>query len=139
MNGEKLIYNYFVDEAGDTTLFTKKKVPAQFGLGGASKYFMLGAVKLQDPNLAETILESVRIDLLADPTLTNIPSLQKTAHFFHAKDDHQTVRREVFKALEAIPFSIQVAVRRKSILANQAKFLFENFGKKFLNEKSMMN
>lgn len=123
-------YHYFVDEAGDTTLFNKHKHPAKLGDGGASRYFMVGVARLDDPDSVAEKIEALRKDLIADPTLKNIPSIRKSEVCFHAKDDFQAVRREVFRLLETIDFSMHVAVRRKKVLINQAQLLFATSGKK---------
>ena len=94
--------HYFVDEAGDGTLYDKH------GKGlvrteGCSKFFMLGVVLLRDPKRLAIELEDLRATLLADPYFAGVPSMQpnkkKTAVAFHAKDDLPEVRREVFALL----------------------------------------
>ena len=51
----------------------------------------------------EADLAALRAELLADPLVNTVPSMQpaagKTALFFHAKDDVQEVRIAVFKLL----------------------------------------
>jgi len=94
--------HYFVDEAGDGTLFNGKgKVIV--GEDGCSKYFMLGILHVPDPEALSKTLDNLRQELLQDPYFRKIPSMQaiqnKTAVAFHAKDDIPEIRREVFKAL----------------------------------------
>ena len=90
---------YYVDEAGDLTLFNKQgKIIV--GNEGVSKVFMIGVLRLDDPSLAKQKLEDLRSSLLTDSRFKNIPSMQpqakKTALLFHAKNDYSDVRKEVF-------------------------------------------
>jgi len=94
--------NYFVDEGGDGTLFTRKG-KVLIGSPGCSRFFMLGLLDVADPVELGNSLQELRAQLLADPYFKNIPSMQpdahKTALAFHAKDDLPEVRREVFNLL----------------------------------------
>ncbi len=93
---------YFVDEAGDGTLFSRRG-KIIIGQEGCSRFFMLGFVDLLDPSIITGELAQLRQELLADPYFQTIPSMQphrrKTALYFHAKDDIPEVRWEVFKIL----------------------------------------
>jgi hypothetical protein len=94
--------HYFVDEAGDGTLFNAKG-KVIIGEEGCSKYFMLGILHVPDPDALNQALDDLRKELLRDPYFRKIPSMQpsqnKTTIAFHAKDDIPEVRREVFKLL----------------------------------------
>jgi hypothetical protein len=110
---EPLCY-YYVDEAGDGTLFNRRG-KVIIGDEGCSRYFMMGLLKVTDPQKLASTLEALRQDLLADPYFKQVPSMQskdkKTALSFHAKDDIPEVRREVFKVLktfEGLEFSAVV-------------------------------
>lgn len=96
------IHYYFVDEAGDGTLFNRKG-KVIIGNEGCTYYFMLGLLDIPDPLQLSTDLSTLRQHLLDDPYFRNIPSLQpennKTAIAFHAKDDLPEIRREVFHLL----------------------------------------
>lgn len=98
----KSVRHYFVDEAGDGTLFNARG-KVLIGQEGCSRYFMLGILQVPDPFALATSLETLRQNLLADPYFRKIPSMQiqqrKTALAFHAKDDIAEVRREVFSEL----------------------------------------
>jgi len=122
-----LIHHYFVDEAGDLTLFDKRG-RVLVGQSGVSNFFMVGVAFLPDPALAETAFNGLRAQLLDDPYFTGVPSMQseskKTAIAFHAKDDLPEVRREVFKLLPTFGAKIMVAIRRKEVLAHEAQTLF---------------
>lgn len=115
---------YFVDEAGDTTLFNARGVQV-VGKEGVSLTFMVGVADLPDPTKAAALLEDLRRSLLADPYFKNVPSMQldarKTAESFHAKNDLPEVRREVFRLLPALGAKVQVAIRRKVDLAKECK------------------
>lgn len=93
---------YFVDEAGDPTLFDARG-RALPGREGCSKFFILGVLDVTDPVTLSVELEGLRAQLLADPYFRDVPSMQlaqrKTAIAFHAKDDVPEVRREVFRVL----------------------------------------
>jgi hypothetical protein len=107
----------FIDEAGDLTLFDRKG-RIMVGEEGVSTCFLMGVAELADPVATGARLETLRAELLADPFLASVPSMQadrnKTAVAFHAKDDCAEVRREVFKLLLATDVKVMVAVRRKA-------------------------
>ena len=96
------IRKYFVDEAGDATLFSEKG-KVIIGSPGCSRYFILGVLDVPDPEALNTDLEALRAQLLVDPYFKKVPSMQpvekKTLLAFHAKDDVPEVRREVFNLL----------------------------------------
>jgi Protein of unknown function (DUF3800) len=99
---EMLKCHYFVDEAGDGTLFNPQG-EILIGTPGCSRFFILGMLQIDDPPGLATALQDLRSRLLADPYFKTVPSMQpgskKTALAFHAKDDLQEVRREVFSLL----------------------------------------
>jgi hypothetical protein len=94
--------HYFVDEAGDGTLFDGKG-RVIIGSEGCSRFFILGLVDIPDPESLRRAMAELRAALMADPYFAGIPSMQpnqrKTALAFHAKDDVAEVRREVFALL----------------------------------------
>lgn len=117
---------YFVDEAGDTTLFDAKGRRI-VGSQGVSRAFLVGVAEIDDVDGLGARLNELRRNLVADPYFRNIPSMKpeagKTALAFHAKDDLPEVRREVFKLLATAPVKVQVVMRRKSDLVTEARFL----------------
>jgi len=122
---------YFVDEAGDLTLFNKRgKIIV--GGQGVSKFFMLGVADIPNPKNVHYALNKLRAELLADPYFKDVPSMRpeasKTAISFHASKDPPEVRREVFKLLPKFGAKVQVIIRRKTELANTAKFTYQTFG-----------
>lgn len=112
---------YFVDEAGDPTLFgARGKVLV--GREGCSRYFILGLADSEEPSRLTADLAALRARLIADPYFKDVPSMQpeqgKTALFFHAKDDLPEARREVFGLLQRHLIRFSAVVRDKlAILA----------------------
>jgi hypothetical protein len=110
------IRSYFVDEAGDPTLFgSRGKVLV--GAEGCSNYFILGKLDIAQPEKLAGELTQLRKRLLNDPYFRGVPSMlpeqRKTAIFFHAKDDVPEVRREVFSLLVSHEMSFYAVVRDK--------------------------
>lgn len=108
--------HYFVDEAGDPTLFDARG-RALPGLEGCSRTFILGVLDVVDPAALGRDLDTLRSALMADPYFRKVPSMQpeqrKTAIAFHAKDDLPEVRREVFKLLLQHELKFFAVVRDK--------------------------
>lgn len=104
--GKRIVENkyFFVDEAGNPSIFDKKgKIIV--GTPGCSRYFIIGFLDIDDPVALRSDLENLRKSLLQDPYFHNVPSMQlrarKTALAFHAKDDVPEVRREVYRYIHA--------------------------------------
>lgn len=116
--------HFFVDEAGDPTLFDSKG-RILIGGEGCSGYFIVGKLDVADPVALQASLDALRIGLLADPYFKRVPSMQpeqrKTARAFHAKDDIAEVRREVFRLLLQADLRFYAAVRDKSALLAYVK------------------
>lgn len=119
---QKSICHYFVDEAGDPTLFSAKG-KVIIGQDGCSHYLILGLLHVTDPIKLSNSLNELRNNLLADPYFRKVPSMQptrrKTARMFHAKDDIPEVRREVFAELkrhEGLRFFAVVRDKTRGIL-----------------------
>jgi hypothetical protein len=113
--------HYFVDEAGDPTLFDARG-RVLVGQDGCSRYFMLGVLDVADPAGLAVELDALRQTLLSDPYFSGVPSMRperrKTAVAFHAKDDLPEVRREVFRVLLRHDVQFNAVVRDKqSVLA----------------------
>jgi hypothetical protein len=108
--------HYFVDEAGDATIFGSRG-QVLVGKEGCSRFFMLGIVDVKDPKRLAEDLASLRTKILADPYFKGVPSLQpeerKTALLFHAKDDLPEIRREVFARLQTHELRFSAIVRDK--------------------------
>ena len=127
------VKHYFVDEAGDLNLLDKRG-RVVLGNEGVSRCFLVGLVDLPDPQLVHTRLEELRRELLADPYFRGVPQMRpeanKTALFFHAKDDPWEVRREMFKLLPSFDGKVIVAIRRKMLLAKRHAAIYEKTGKR---------
>ncbi len=96
------IRHYFVDEGGDSTLFSRTG-KALVGTEGCSRFFILGLLDVPDPAALKIRFDELRTQLMSDSYFKNVPSMQpdarKTALAFHAKDDLPEVRRDVFQIL----------------------------------------
>lgn len=107
---------YFVDEAGDGTLFSSRG-RVIIGEPGCSRAFISGLLAVDDSARLETSFAELRTRLMADPYFRGVPSMQpdarKTAAAFHAKDDVPEVRREVLALLAATPCSFSAVVKSK--------------------------
>ena len=113
---------HFVDEAGDTTLFGRYG-KVLVGTEAASRFFIVGRLEVDDLPALESDITALRAELMADPLLQAVPSMQaaagRTALFFHAKDDVPEVRREVFKLLLRHDLRMSAVVKEKHhLLAN---------------------
>lgn len=108
---------YFVDEAGDGTLFNSagKEI---IGTEGCSRFFILGVLHVRDVDSLEKDLIALRDRIVADPYLAGIASVQKsafkTAKLFHATDDAPEVRDKVFGVLRKQDVRFQAVVREKA-------------------------
>lgn len=113
--------HYFVDEAGDPTLFNRRK-QVVVGVQGCSTFFMLGLLDVPAPEQMSQDLNDLRQTMLADPYFKGVPSMQperrKTAVEFHAKDDIPEVRREVFSLLIRHDLRFFAVVRDKRRIAD---------------------
>ena len=96
------IRHYFVDEGGDSTLFSKTG-KVLVGTEGCSRFFILGLLDVPNPVVLKDRFDELRARLINDSYFMNVPSMQpnerKTALAFHAKDDLPEVRRDVFQIL----------------------------------------
>lgn len=132
--------SFYVDESGDLTFFVKNK-PINFDTLPASKHFMIGTVHIKsDIKTVTDAFNQLRLDLLNDPFVKKIPSSHKIAQMFHAKDDADIIRREFFKLIRQFDFSVQVIIRRKSVILEQIKEQYKLTGiKTKISEKDMYN
>ena len=115
---------YFVDEAGDPSLFKRHGKPI-VGKDGCSTFFMLGVADVANPETVTAELNSLRQTLIADPYFKDVPSFdparRKTAVAFHAKDDLPEVRREVFKLLLKHDIRFFAVVRDKRVILEKVR------------------
>jgi hypothetical protein len=105
---------YFVDEAGDGVLFGPKG-RNRLEDKDARRFFILGMVRLSDPEKVESVLQELRAQVLSHPLYASIhtlrPEVGKTARFFHAKDDHAEVRAKVFETLLTQDFKFYAVIK----------------------------
>jgi hypothetical protein len=115
------VVNFFIDEAGDPTLFDKRGKKVRVG-DGASKSFILGKILVDDCDRLRREMDQLRASLLADAYFRNVESMKperrKTAVMFHAKDDLPEVRREVFSLLLKHDIKFYAVVRNKMDLVD---------------------
>ena len=116
------IRHYFVDEGGDSILFSRQG-KVLVGTEGCSRFFILGLLDVPNPPALKDRFDTLRAQLMNDSYFKSVPSMQptnrKTALAFHAKDDLPEVRRDVFRLLrdtEGLRFFAVVA-DKLSVLA----------------------
>jgi hypothetical protein len=115
---------YYVDEAGDPTLFASRGGRVIAGTrDGCSRFFILGKLDVPDPEALADALTALRKQLLADPYFKGVPSMDpqrsRTALHFHAKDDPGEVRREVFRLLDGFDVRFYAHIRDKQVIAQK--------------------
>src|SRR5438128_254717 len=109
-----VVVHYFIDEAGDSALFGRRKpiVGTQ-----SSRYFLLGKLEIENPSALMHALAELRQQLLADAYFNSAPSMTpaegKTAVIFHAKDDLAEVRDRVFHLIAEHELRFSAVVRDK--------------------------
>ena len=152
-NKQSQVRHYFIDEGGDSTLFSRDG-RVLIGSNGCSRFFILGLLDIPDPMALQCSLDDLRKQLLGNPYFRDVPSMQaekrKTALAFHAKDDPVEVRWEVFKhlrATEGLRFFAVVAdkqsvleyVRRRNEDGSGYRYhpndLYDSLVRRLLNEK----
>ena len=110
------ISHFFVDESGDP-IFYDANGKLIVGEVGCSKILILGFIMTTDQE-AKRIrkeLEILRKEILADPYLSSVPSVQKkTKDFFHATNDVPEIRERVYRLIKTFDFKSKFIVARKS-------------------------
>jgi hypothetical protein len=105
---------YYVDESGDGVLFGSKG-RLRIEDPDASRFFILGMVEITYESDVTAALTSLRTNLTANPLYSSIeslhPSKNKTARFFHAKDDHAEIRAKVFELLMSLDFKFYAVIK----------------------------
>ncbi|GHU15960.1 hypothetical protein FACS1894163_04430 [Spirochaetia bacterium] len=130
---------FFVDESGDLIFFNKRGKPVNLGEKGTSRFFLIGTARIdEDLNRVAERFNQLRNDLLNNPFCKHIPSMKETKIEFHAKNDCSIVKNEVFKLLQGLNTSVQVVVRRKETILEQAIKTYKLTGtKRTINEKEL--
>ena len=108
----------FLDEAGDTTFFGKRKIPIIGSQEGVSLSFIIGMVKFkQDLQPIRDEIIHLQNQVAADPYFKDIPSIQKkinkTGYYFHAKDDLPEVKKIFYDYIKTLNISFEAVVGRK--------------------------
>ena len=103
---------FFVDESGDPTFYDRRG-NLIIGQAGCSSLLILGMVEIYDPVSIRQRIIQLRSEIVEDPYLAGIPSIQKTKDAFHAKNDVPEVRYRFYKLLTEIEFQAHFVVARK--------------------------
>lgn len=103
---------FFVDESGDPTFYDRNG-NLIVGQPGCSPILILGFIETRDPESIRNKVHNLQDQIIQDPYLETIPSIQKTAVAFHAKDDAPEVRMLFFKLIASLEFRAQFIVARK--------------------------
>ena len=115
--------HYFVDEAGDPTLFGQGG-KAVVATEGCSRFFIEGKLECRDVDALAADLAALRAEVLADPYFKGVPSLdparKRTAVQFHAKDDPAEIRFLEFRLLSKHGLRFVAVVRDKLKLLDYA-------------------
>jgi hypothetical protein len=130
---------FFVDESGDLIFFNKRGKPVKLGEQGTSRFFLIGTARIDEDlgRVAERFTQ-LKNDLLNNPFCKHIPSMQETKIEFHAKNDCSIVKNEVFKLLQGLNAEVQVVVRRKETILEQAIKIYKLTGtKRTINEQEL--
>ena len=110
---------YYVDEAGDGVLFGPRG-RNRLADKDAPRFFMLGMVCCAADQEIDHQLTVLRTELLKNPLYESIPSMRpearKTAHTFHAKDDHPEIRSKVFELLTTLDFKFFAVIKDMSVV-----------------------
>lgn len=111
---------FFVDEAGDPTLFDRRG-DVIAGEPGCSSHFILGALDVPDPVGLAQAMGALHKQIVADPFYAGVESLKperrKTHLMLHAKDDLPEIRERVFRLLAGQDVRFYAVVRDKRGLA----------------------
>jgi hypothetical protein len=119
-----LVKNYFVDEAGDGTLFDKKG-RVIIGEEGCSKFFMIGLADIADAAAIKADFDALRAQVTGDPFLKKLrqfkPERKETSVYFHATVDPVEVRWEVYKILLRHDFRFTAVIKSKRTVLEYVK------------------
>jgi hypothetical protein len=118
------VKRYFVDEAGDGTLFDKKGRTI-IGEEGCSKFFMVGLADIDQAQAIKADFDELRSQLLKDPFLRKLrqfkPEREETPVLFHATVDPVEVRWEVYKILLRHEFRFSAVIKSKRTVLEYVK------------------
>ena len=97
---EPPVRHYFVDEAGDSVLFGRRR-KVLIGQEGCSRFFMLGNLQIAEPQALEAELVDLRAELLADPTIRGHPFITSASAPF--KTTPPSVVRVFLPGIDIMP------------------------------------
>ena len=103
---------FFVDESGDPTFYNRFG-KCIVGNNGCSKILLIGFVMTDNPIELRKQILTLKKEVINDPYLKGVPSLDKTRKYFHASADVPEVREKVFKLLIQLNFKAEFIVARK--------------------------
>jgi hypothetical protein len=113
MQDKKNDKNYFfVDESGDPTFYNRY---GRFIVGeeGCSKILIIGFITTNKPAELRRSILKLKEEIVNDPYLQGVPSLEKTKNYFHASVDIPEIREKVFKLIVGLNFKAEFIVARK--------------------------
>jgi len=113
-------YHRFLDEAGDTTFFTKEKLPIPLGSSGVSKYFIVGMLQVNEPiNELRNKIHTQQNEIVQSSLFKSVPSVKKLidkdGFYFHAKNDIPELRMKFFDFIKTIDCNIEIIVAEKDV------------------------
>jgi len=114
-------YYYFVDESGDPNFYGRKRKNL-ISTGLASKYFIVGYLEIEKPNLLTKEFSKLRGKLQNEEYLQEIPSLSSSIKCFHANKDCREVQERVFKILKTLEWQAYITVIEKRPKQFEEKF-----------------
>lgn len=107
-------------------------------LPNVSKIFMIGLAIIENPVQLRQDLNALREQFLNDPCYAGTPSFhpdeEKTAVMFHAKNDIEAVRLQVYEKLCTVSAKVTVVIRRKDDMKSDAKRIFNETGKRLSDD-----
>ena len=116
--------HYFIDEAGDGTLFDRKG-RVLIGEEGCSKFFMIGLADIDNAPAIKADFDTLRARLTVDPFLKKLrqfnPERKETAVYFHATVDPVEARWEVYKILLRHEFRFTAVIKSKRTVLDYVK------------------
>lgn len=117
---ETKMFFYFDESGSPTILGHHGKNLLELGL--TSKTFSVGYIETANPHELSTKLEKLRLELLSDEYLKDVPSINNLKNGFHANKDCAEVREKVFKLLKRSDFECYIIVARKDESIFRKKF-----------------
>jgi len=123
-DNEPAVKRYFIDEAGDGTLFDKQG-RVLIGTEGCSKLFMIGLADIDNAAAIKADFDALRAQVLNDPFLKKLrqfkPERKETSVYFHATVDPVEVRWEIYKILLRHEFRFTAVIKSKRAVLDYVK------------------